>query len=130
MELQEQNKIRELQEDILPARMQEIEDICDRAIPYEIDWNSFAGDPQGLDHLDSLSCRRLNMALRDICIDDQARAAVRDGLRLIRLANAPDKAAMHIRFDDGVLDMRCAYRLHTEGMHDARTIQWVLIEKL
>jgi len=57
-------------------------------------------------------------------------AAVRDGRRLIRLANAQDKAAMHIRFDDGVLDMRCAYRLRTEGMHDARTIEWVLTEKL
>lgn len=67
MGLAEKRKIKELLETTLPERVKEIEEICGRAIPYEIDWNSLAEDAEALNYLDNISCHRLNMALRVIC---------------------------------------------------------------
>src|SRR6478609_1884518 len=105
MGLIERRKIKDLQDVTLPARVKEIEGICGKAIPYEVDWDSLADDAEGLNFLDNLSCHRLNMALRVICQDDMGKEAVRDGLKVIRLKNVKDKAAMRISFDGGVLEM-------------------------
>src|SRR5215510_1151547 len=73
MGLNERRKIKELQETTLPERQKEIEEICGQAIPYEVDWDSLADDAEGLNFLDNISCHRLNMALRTICIDDMGK---------------------------------------------------------
>src|ERR1044072_3585053 len=109
MGLLERRKIKELQETTFPEREKEIEEICGRAIPYEVDWESLADDAEGLNFIDNLSCHRLNMALRTICIDDMGKEAVREGLTLIKLKNVKNKSDMSIAFNDGVLEMRCAY---------------------
>jgi len=130
MGLNERRKIKELQETTFPGRVQEIQEICGNAIPYEVDWESFADDGEALNFLDNISCHRLNMALRTICIDDLGKEAVRDGLRLIKLKNVKDKAAMQINFDDGILEMHCAYALRTDGMYSDGEIREVLVAKL
>jgi hypothetical protein len=130
MGLNERRKIKELQETTFPGRVQEIQEICGNAIPYEVDWESFADDGEALNFLDNISCHRLNMALRTICIDDLGKEAVRDGLRLIKLKNVKDKAAMQVNFDDGILEMHCAYALRTDGMYSDGEIREILIAKL
>jgi hypothetical protein len=55
------------------------------------------------------------MALRTICTDDMGRQAVRDGLKKIKLKNVKDKSAMRMSFDNGVLEMHCAYALRTKA---------------
>jgi hypothetical protein len=130
MGLNERRKIKELQETTLPDRVREIEEICGKAIPYEVDWDSLADDAEGLNFLDNLSCHRLNMALRVICMDDMGKEAVREGLHLIRLQNAKDKAGMHMTFKDGVLEMRCAYALRTDGMFSDGEIRNLLLKSL
>lgn len=116
MGLAEKRKIKELQETTLPEREAEIAEICGVAIPYEVDWDSFADDLQGLTFLDNLSCHRLNMALRVICTDDLGREAVAETVRVIRLKNvARDDMRLALE-DDGALEMHCAYALGTEGM--------------
>lgn len=130
MGLNERRKIKELQDVTFPERVKEIEEICGKAIPYEVDWDSLADDAEGLNFIDNLSCHRLNMALRVICRDDMGKQAVRDGLKLIKLKNVKDKAAMKISFDDGVLEMHCAYALRTEGMFSDSAIREVLEKKL
>ena len=130
MGLNERRKIKELQETTFPGRVQEIQEICGNAIPYEVDWESFADDGEALNFLDNISCHRLNMALRTICIDDLGKEAVRDGLRLIKLKNVKDKAAMQINFDYGILEMHCAYALRTDGMYSDGEIREILIAKL
>src|SRR5690348_18223899 len=123
MGLTERRKIKELQESTLPGRVKEIEEICGKAIPYEVDWESLADDMEGLNFIDNISCHRLNMALRTICVDDMGKEAVRDGLRLIKLKNVKDKANMSIAFEDGVLEMHCAYAQRTDGMYSDTEIQ-------
>jgi hypothetical protein len=130
MGLAERRKIKELQDVTFPERTREIEEICGKAIPYEVDWESLADDPEGLNFIDNLSCHRLNMALRTICIDEMGKEAVRDGLRLVRLKNVKDKNEMSIAFGEGVLEMHCAYALRTDGMYSDAEIRELLMQKL
>ena len=130
MGLDERRKIKELQDTTFPGRVKEIEEICGKAIPYEVDWDSLADDLEGLNFIDNLSCHRLNMALRMICQDELGKEAVREGLTLIRLKNVKDKAAMKISFEGGVLEMRCAYALRTDGMFGDGEIRELLTKKL
>src|SRR5436305_11117352 len=126
MGLNERRKIEELKNTTFPGRVKEIEEICGKAIPYDVDWASLADDAEGLNFIDNISCHRLNMALRVICADDLGKEAVRDGLKVIRLKNVPSKADMHLTFDGGVLDMACAYALRTDGMYSDNEIRELL----
>ena len=130
MGLNERRKIKELEETTLPERVKEIEEICGKPIPYEFDWASLEDDLEGLNFLDNLSCHRLNMALRTICVDDMGKEAVREGLNLVKLKNVKDKADMSISFEGGVLEMHCAYALRTDGMFSDGEIREVLLKKL
>jgi len=124
--LPEKRKIKELQEVTFPGRVKEIEEIVGVPIPYEVDWASLGEDAEALNFIDNISCHRLNMALRGICIDSFAKDAVRDGLKLVKLKNVKDKSDMTIRFDGGVLEMHCAYALRTDGMFGDNEIQKVI----
>ncbi len=130
MGLEERRRIKELQDVTFPERVKEIEEICGAPIPYEVDWDSLASDAAGLNFIDNLSCHRLNMALRVICQDDMGREAVRDGLHLIKLKNVPDTASMSIAFDNGVLEMHCAYAQGTSGMYGDDAIRELLVARL
>src|SRR5712675_1444736 len=98
MGLNERRKIKEIQETTLPDRVKEIAEICGTPISYEVDWDSIKDDMESLNFMDNLSCHRLNMALRVICQDEMGKEAVRDGLKLIKLKNVKDKAAMKLAF--------------------------------
>lgn len=130
MGLNERRKIKELQDTTFPERVKEIEEICGKAIPYEVDWESLADDAEGLNFIDNLSCHRLNMALRMICIDDMGKEAVRDGLKLVKLKNVKTKEEVAMTFEKGVLDMHCAYALGTTGMISDSDIKALLVKKL
>jgi len=130
MGLNERRKIKELQETTFPERVKEIEEICGKAIPYEVDWDSLSDDLEGLNFIDNISCHRLNMALRVICQDDLGKEAVREGLKLIKLKNVKDKSAMSMTFADGTLEMHCAYAQRTDGMFNDNEIRELLIQKL
>jgi len=122
--------MKELQDTVLPGRVKEIGEICGAEIPYEVDWDSFNDDLQGLNFMDNLSCHRLNMALRVICMDEMGKEAVRESLKVVRLRNVKAKSDMKIAFSDGVLEMHCAYALLTDGMHSDGDIRQVLMKGL
>ena len=130
MGLAERRKIKELQEVTLPERTKEIEEICGKAIPYDVDWSSLADDKEALNFIDNISCHRLNMALRVICQDEMGKEAVRDGLKSIKLVNVKEKADMKLAFSLGTLEMRCAYAQRTDGMFSDGQIRELLIQSL
>jgi hypothetical protein len=130
MGLAERRKIKELIDTTIPEREKELLEITGSPIRYEIDWDSLANDAEGLNFLDNISCHRLNMALRVICSDELGREAVKDGLKLVRLANVATPAEMSIAFANGVLDMRCAYAKRTDGMYSDGQIRDVLMKGL
>ena len=130
MGLAEKRKIKELQDSVLPGRVKEIEEICGKAIPYDVDWASLAEDAEGLNFLDNISCHRLNMALRVICQDDLGKEAVRESLKSVKLTNLKDPAAKKLSFDGGVLHMQCAYAKGLSGAFSDNEIRTLLMSKL
>jgi hypothetical protein len=130
MGLNERRKIKELQDTTFPGRVKEIEEICGKAIPYEVDWDSLADDAEGLNFIDNVSCHRLNMALRVISQDQMGKDALKDGLKLIKLKNVKDKSAMKLAFDNGVLEMHCAYAQKMDGAYSDNQIRELLVAKL
>ena len=130
MGLNEGRKMKELREVTFPARVKEIEEICGVAIPYDVDWLSLANDAEALNFIDNISCHRLNMALRVICQDDMGKAAVRQGLKKIKLKNVKDQSARRLSYREGVLEMHCAYALRTDGMFSDGEIRQMLEEHL
>jgi len=130
MGLNERRKIKDLQDTTFPGRVKEIEEICGKPIPYDVDWNSLADDLEALNFIDNISCHRLNMALRVICQDDMGKEAVREGLKLIKLKNVKDKKDMKITFTGGTLEMHCAYAQRTDGMFSDNEIRELLIKGL
>ena len=130
MGLAERRKIKELQDVTLPGRVREIEEICGAPIPYEVDWESLADDAEALNFLDNISCHRLNMALRAICLDEMGKEAVREGLKKVRLKNVKSQGEMRMTFEGGVLEMHCAYALRTDGMFSDNAIRELLMKHL
>src|SRR5215471_8038821 len=130
MGLNERRKIKELQDETFPGRVKEIEEICGKPIPYEVDWESLADDAQALNFIDNISCHRLNMALRPICQDDMGKQAVRDGLKLVKLKNVKDQSARKISFTGGVLEMHVPYAAGASGMFGDNEIRQLLEQGL
>lgn len=130
MGLAESRKIKELTDTTIPEREKELLEITGNPIRYDIDWDSLANDAEGLNFLDNISCHRLNMALRVICSDELGREAVKDGLKLVKLANVATPADMSIAFSSGVLEMRCAYAQRTDGMYSDGQIREFLMKGL
>jgi len=130
MGLEERRRIKELQEVTLPGRVKDIEEICGAPISYEVDWDSLKDDANGLNFLDNISCHRLNMALRTICADDMGKEAVRDGLKLVKLKNVKTPAEKKLSFENGVLEMHCAYALGASEMFGDNEIYKLLMSKL
>lgn len=130
MGLQERRMIAELQTTTLPERSREIEEICGKAVPYEVDWASFESDEQALNFLDNIACHRVNMALRTIALDQLGREALSEGLKSIRLKNVADPAQRRLDFADGVLEMHAPWAQGTQGMHGDAAIREALMARL
>ena len=130
MGLSERRKIEELKNTTFPARVKEIEEICGKPIPFEVDWDSLAADPEALNFIDNISCHRLNMALRTICRDALGKQAVQDGLKLVKLKNVPDTSMRNLSFESGVLEMTCSYAHHLDGAFPDQEICTLLTSKL
>jgi len=130
MGLTERRKIKELQETNFVERTAELAEITGGSIGYEVDWDSFSDDLEGLNFLDNLSCHRTNIALRVICADDIGKEAIQEQLKVIKLKNVKTPAETRCTFHDGVLEMRCAYALRTYGMFSDNHIRETLMAGL
>lgn len=130
MGLNERRKVKELQDTVLPGRVKEIEEICGKGIPYDVDWPSIADDAEALNFMDNISCHRLNMALRVICQDAMGKDAVKDGLKTVKLKNVKEIADKKLSFEGGVLEMQCAYAKGLSGAFSDNEIRELLVKKL
>jgi len=130
MGLAERRRIQELQSTTLPERSREIEAICGKPVPYEVDWTSFEHDAQALNFLDNTACHRIHMALRTIAVDELGREALREGLQCIRLKNVTDLPSRRLAFDGGTLELHAPWALGAQGLHADTTIRDLLMARL
>jgi hypothetical protein len=130
MGLEEKRKIKEYQDKIVPNRRKELAEIAGCDVPYEVDWDSFADDMTALNFFDNLAFHRINMAFRQLCTDQMAKDAVKDGLKLIRLKNVKDRQNLKLSFSGGVLEMHCAYGQRLDGIYQEGAIYKALADGL
>lgn len=130
MGLETRRKIKELEEQALPGRVAEIEEICGKAVPYDVDWASFGDDLEALNFVDNVSCHRLNMALRVICSDDLGKEAVRDALKKVTIKNVGSVDTKSLGFADGTLQIACCYNQGLTGAFSDNEIRELLLKHL
>lgn len=130
MGLEEKRKIKEYQDTTIPERTAELAEIVGATIPYDIDWDTFANDSEALRFLDNISCHRINMAMRVICMDDLGKEAVQETVKSIKLKNVQSKDEMYLKLEDGALSMALNYAKGTEGYYSDNEIRAFLMENL
>ena len=130
MGLAERRKITEVEEEVPPGRVREIEEICGATVPYEVNWASLGDDATALNFMDNLSCHRLNMALRMICQDEMVKEAVRSAIKKVKLKNVATPAQRCLMLKAGLPEMHCDYTPGTGGMNSDSDIQACLETKL
>ncbi len=130
MGLEERRKIKELQDVTIPERTGELAEITGGSIQYDIDWDSFAEDAEGLNFMDNLACHRINMALRVICSDDLGKEAVRDAVKTIKLSNSKDMTDRSMSLESGTFSMRYPFAMRTDGYYSDNEIREFLMQKL
>jgi hypothetical protein len=130
MGLQERQKIKELQDKVVPGRRKELAELCGSDVAYDVDWDTFADDLPALNFFDNLAFHRISMAFRYLGSDQTVKDAVRGGLQVIRLANVKDKADKAMSFAGGALEMRCAYGQRLEGIYTETDIHRTLVAGL
>lgn len=130
MGIEERRKIKEYQERQVPERTAELAEICGSPITYEIDWDSFADDAAAINFLDNVAMHRINMAMRQLCVDDLAKEAVRDGVKTIRIKNVKSEQERGMSVSDGVLDLKYTYGKGLSGACSDRQIYDLLAKSL
>ena len=93
----------------LQKRAQRLYEICGADVQYEVDWDTFGGDPSALENIDRVSGYAVQRAVQTICNDATRKPAVRSGLYRVQLINVNELSAQNLTLQDGVLEIRSAY---------------------
>src|SRR5262245_1549882 len=88
---------------------QAIEALCGAQVKYEVAWGTFADDEIALRNIDRISSYPVKRAVQLICREEMAKAAVRDGLKGVRLVNVANETTTRLVFHDGVLEIQCSF---------------------
>ena len=129
MGLMERRKIKELQETTLPERVQEIAEICGKAIPYDVDWDSLAVDDyaeQYDDYLPKVFFKPLIEALKAITFDEMGKEAIQAGLKKVVIRHSGKRQAT---FENGLLVLDLAPNSNVDYWEDRRNEWQKILEK-
>ncbi len=130
MGMAEKRAMQDAQEKWLPTRTKEIADICGAEIPYEVDWDSFADDAQGISWLEANGPHQVACAFRPICKDDIGKEAIVEGIKKIVLQNTAEPGDKGLSLEGGVLKLVCAFAKSPGGRFAYKDMQKFLEEKL
>lgn len=104
MGLQEKKLQHTLENEVVPETSKAISELTGGQAKIEIDWNSFS-DIKSLQEIQHQVLGRVVEAVRDVCNDDFAKEAMKDGFKLIRVKNLDSADGKIISFSDGALGL-------------------------
>lgn len=130
MGMLEKRAMKEAQDNWVPKRQQELNDICGGEIPYEIEWDTFANDTKAIQWLEHNACQQVAMAARVICKDDIGKEAMRDGCKRVLLRNVASPEEKSLVFENQELSLDCAFAQSPKGRFSDREIRSLLESKL
>jgi hypothetical protein len=114
MGLEERRAIKAAQDGWLPQKQAEIRDLCGGDASFAINWDSFAGDSQGLNWLEFNGPQQVCNAFRTVGTDDLGKEALRD-VKQIVLTNVSEASQKELRYSAGVLTLTCAFAKSPDG---------------
>jgi hypothetical protein len=130
MGLEEKRAIKAAEEGWIKERLAELKELCGAEIPYVFDWASFEGDVKGLNWLEANGPHQVNVAFRQVCVDDLGKEAVRAAVKKIVFKNVASASDKHVVFADGVLEIAGKYAEGIAGTVREREIKELLLKKL
>lgn len=104
MGLQEKKLQHALENEIVPESKKTISELIGSQADIEIDWASF-NDIRSLQEIEHQVLGRVVEAVRNVCSDDFAKEAMKDGFKLIRVKNLDSADGKNVSFSDGTLGL-------------------------
>jgi hypothetical protein len=108
MGLEEKRWIKEMKDETVPKYMAALKEIVGFDLPFEVDWDSYSKDLEGLRNLEYQGMDRINSAFREICRDDIGKDAVKESIKKIILKNIDDPSKKGITLEKGVVTINFA----------------------
>jgi hypothetical protein len=130
MSLEEKRAIKAAEDGWIKTRSAETAELCGGAIALTFDWPSFAGDLKSIEWLEHNGPHQVNVALRQICVDDLGREAVREAIKSIAFARVGAAADKRVTLADGVLRVAGHYAGGIDGTVREADIKAYLLTKL
>jgi hypothetical protein len=108
MGLEEKRWIKEMKDETVPKYMAALKEIVGFDLPFEVDWDSYSKDLEGLRNLEYQGLDRITSAFREICKDDIGKDAVKESIKKISLKNIDDPSKKGITLEKGVVTINFA----------------------
>jgi hypothetical protein len=128
MGLIEKRLIKQGREEWIPEAQKELQAVTAGSQIYEVDWDSFESDADGLNNVQNQALRRITAAFRVICRDELGKEASQEAIKKILVRNVASPSEKSIVVKDGVLVICGAWGKGGEGYFTDRDIQ-LAIEK-
>ncbi len=129
MSLEEKRAIKAAEDGWIKSRSAELAELCGATIPLVFEWPSFAGDLKSIEWLEFNGPHQVNVAMRQICIDDLGKEAVRTTVKQIVFRRV-DTAAKKASFVDGTLEIAGHYGDGIDGTVREGEIKALLLAHL
>ncbi len=130
MSLEEKRAIKAAEDGWIKVRLAELHELCNGTIPYHFEWASFAGDLKSIEWLEHNGPHQVNVAIRQICIDELGREAVRTAITSIAFACVKTAADKRVTLTDGILQIAGNYGSGIEGTVREGEIKSYLLTRL
>jgi hypothetical protein len=130
MSLEEKRAIKAAEDGWVKARLAELQELCGGAIPYVFEWASFAGDLKSIEWLEHNGPHQVNVAIRQICVDELGREAVRSAIKTIAFSCVKTAADKRVALADGVLHVAGHYADGISGTIREAEIKAFLLDRL
>lgn len=129
MGLRERRRIQELENETKQIQ-EELKSLVGTTIEFTYDWPSFEKHPESLDYVMGRGPGMVRDVLAAIAYDDMGKQAVAAGVKKVHTVNLDDAKGVGHEFVDGVLTVRGAYQVYSEGFPDSTALQRTLEDKL
>lgn len=126
MGLIEKRLIKQGKEEWIPTANQELRELTGGEQVYDVDWDTFSSDAEGLQNLQGQGFRRINAAIRVICRDDLGKEAMAESVKKILLRDVDDPAQKEITVKDGVITIQCAWGKGGDGYYEDGEIRRII----
>ena len=129
--LEEKREIKKATEGWLPEQNKELSELSGGGtMTFEIDWDTFAGDLQGMNWLEFNGPQQVVNAFRMIGNDDLGREALREAVKKIVVRNVANDTDKALAMEGGVFTLTCAFAKSPGGRFTHDQIREFLTSKL